>query len=276
MSLLEEILGVHEEVKNETNLDTILHHYRTQLEPIVFDRLRANYLEFFRSWWSIVTLPDAKTSKHAIVLYETRKHPNLEFLIYNVCYFSPSWGLIIYCSDENYDMICDILGRHRPFVDLRFLSKDHCSLDTKKDRLAYNDVLRSRSFWSSLSQYSHVLMAEVDSYMIRQLPDYATDVDYCASVWAWKPETPGGGGISVRRVAAMLDICDVEDNDVWAQDVWASEGIETLGYTWNNRLFTESCLHENPVGVHQWWTFLSPLDDKKLEFFESYMRLDIS
>ena len=104
MFISEELFKITNIIKESSiSNDDLLHKLHINLEKPIFDYLKSQYLEKFRKWWDTYTLPSK--SKYNIVLYETRCHSNLEFLIYNLTYFAENYGLILYCSEANYDYI---------------------------------------------------------------------------------------------------------------------------------------------------------------------------
>lgn len=237
--------------------------------------LRSKYLNSLRSWWKSHTLQDTFTSSKSIVIYETRCHEQLEFLILNCTYFASKWGLTIFCSDENYAFICDVLGNNKDKARIIVCRQEEGNYSDERD--VYNTVLKSRHFWDTLHGYgySHVLMAEVDAYLCDHIDaiESINEYDYIASRWNWVPDAPGGGGLTIRRVSKMLELCDL-DIDEPMQDCWASEGIRRVGGIVNNTLFAESCLLEKVWGVHQWWAFVEP-NTKHKPIYDRYMCLNI-
>ena len=249
-----------------------LENARTVLEPQVFSVMR-RYLETLRSWWRSHSLQ--KSSK-SIVIYETRCHEQLEFLILNCCYFASEWALTIFCSEENYDFLCSILGSNREKA--RIIVRRKHEGEYSAEREEYNQFLISKEFWTMMSDfgYTHVLMAEVDSYLCDHVEtiDSLYEYDYIASRWNWM-DAPGGGGLSIRRVSKMLELCDIPI-DAKMQDCWASEGIQRVGGIVNNTIFAESCFLEKAWGTHQWWAFVtSETLQSKRDIYEEYMRLNL-
>lgn len=276
--LKERILEAVASLPNGVRGDASLHSIRMFLEKPIFDELHARYLPFFKQWYASYDIPAYDTASNTIFIYETRLHYNLEFLIYNTLYFAPTFGLHLVCSSENHAYLCKILGKNLGRVKLVVLEETAGAYETGRN--AYNEFMKSADFWNSIpSRIQCILTAEVDSYMRNPLEDVMLDIDYCASRWTWKPDLPGGGGISLRNVQAMKDICEKLPDlakEQWAQDCWANEGVIRLGKTFNNTFFIESWLQPEAVGVHQWWTFCLPLTQERLDCLESYLHLNIS
>ncbi len=277
MDLLQTITDAFETVKEETSLEKVQEHCKIALEKPIFDELRRKYLPFLRTWFANYTLPSYSDTPNILFIYETRCHANLEFILYSSAYFAQGWGLHIICSSSNKDFIVQLLGDKVSNVYIQILS------DTVDgyvaNRNSYNEFLKSASFWNSFPESKQwILTVEVDSYLRKSIPiSEMLTYAYCASCWSWK-DGPGGGGITLRSIQAMKDICaqfPTLADEIWPQDCWASEGIHRLGFAYNSTFFMESCLQADAIGVHQWWTFCVPLDDERLWYLNRYMELDI-
>ncbi len=259
---------------------SVTHASRMVLEDEVFAALRTAYLTPLRTWWQTNTLP--KNPTKSVVIYETRRHPQLEFLILNCAHFALTWGLTLFCSEENHDFVLGILGHNAPNARVIVQRRKEGNYDQERD--TYNAFVTSRTMWEMLDSFgfTHVLMAEVDSYLLDHLDTIKDleDYDYIASEWSWSANEPGGGGLSIRRVSKMLEICDYWDGEASVplmQDCWASVGIEKVGGVINNRLFAEGALLEKAWGVHQWWSFVFPMNDTnatiEMPVYEHYMHM---
>lgn len=261
--------------------DERLHKFHTLYEQPIFDLLRTRYLQQLKSWWASYNLPIVSETDKCIVIYETRCHLNLEFLIYNLTYFARGWGLIIYCSKHNYNFIVNILQQNRYRAILHIVRDDE---GTKLVREDYNHFTKSHTFWNSLP-CKYVLMCEMDAYLRKKIPDDITDFDYVCCKWPWHPDLSGGGGISIRKVSTMKKICDEYPNistNIFAQDIWAANGCALLNLKYNNvnfnnTYFIESC-HDiiDPIGFHNWWTFINPYKFYKYrDIYDKYLTLEI-
>ncbi len=250
--------SLHSALEYQNLGDTPTKVCRELLEPLIFRYMRETYLPTLRQWWSTYELPHS--AKRSIVVYETRNHEQLEFLLLNLCYFAQGWHLTIYCSDENLESVRAIVGSKG--ATCHVVRPTEGEYDSERNE--YNAVLKSRKFWEGLQQFEHVLLAEVDSYLTAPIHTISglEDYDYIASKWIWNPSAPGGGGLSIRRVSYMIALCDLEIEELM-QDTWVSEGIQQRGGVVGN-YFSESVLIEQCVGVHQWWSF----------YFQYYLILD--
>jgi hypothetical protein len=259
---------------------SITHASRLLLEDEVFAALRTAYISPLRTWWQTHVIP--KNPTKSIVIYETRRHPQLEFLILNCAHYASTWGLTLFCSEENHYHILEILGHNAQHA--RVIVQRQKEGDYTQERDTYNTFTTSRTMWEMLDSFgfTHVLLAEVDAYLLDHLETIQDleEYDYVASEWSWSTKEPGGGGLSIRRVRKMLELCDYWDSQQsipTMQDCWASKGIECLQGKYSHRFFAESALLEKAWGVHQWWSFIHPLNDEaatvEMPVYENYMDL---
>jgi hypothetical protein len=247
------------------------------IEPLIFEHLRATYFPFFQNHWATYKLPSYNEAKNAIFIYETRCHPQLDFLIYNATYYARGWGLLIYCTDDNEAYIKKILG---PTASLaaEFRIIKNGGNEYKSARDAYNEFLKSGDFWGSVDK-EYLLMMETDTYLRRPIPADFCSYAYIASAWPWKAG-PGGGGLSIRRVASMKAIALLYPEatvSIWAQDEWAATGVIHLAMKYNNEYFVEADIRNvDPCGLHQWWTFISLQSfSSKVQIYNRYLSFEM-
>lgn len=249
------------------------HRKRLELEPYIFDILKEKYFLTFKNFWNSYTVP--MNSTKAIVLVERRIHPNLEFILYNAAYFARGWSIVIVCSSVNKEYIRSLLGNSIDTVCLLEMFQGDKEPDIAK--VEYNMLLQSKQFYEALP-CEHILLMEMDTYLRNHIPDSLLHYDYVASPYSWD-ESLSGGGLSLRKRSSMMAICDTDLPIEDGQDIYACNGIKALGLTMppfeqGITYFAESCHYEDPIGVHQWWTFWNPDDseDSKL-IFQEYTKL---
>jgi hypothetical protein len=262
-------------IESSTSRDDLLHKFHTIFEPRIYEYFKIKYLNYFRQWWANYELPLVSSDK-CIVLYETRCHNSLEFLIYNLTYFARGWGLIIYCSKANYNFINNILKHNRYRAVLHIVREDEGGREVREE---YNEFTKSAEFWNSLP-CKNILMCEMDGYLKQKIPNNVIDFDYVCCGWPWRKDLPGGGGISFRKVSSMKRICkECPDlsKEIFAQDSWAAEGCNRLHLSYNNSYLVEAN-HRivDPIGFHNWWTFINPtvLSEQK-HIYDSYLTLEL-
>jgi hypothetical protein len=268
--------NISEIVQSATSQEDILHKFHTHYEQPIFNSLRERYLDTLKNWYKTYELPDYYAFKNSIVIYETRKHPNLEFLIYNLTYFARNWGLIIYCSAENYYFIQDILKHNKYKAQLNIVREDEGGKEVRDE---YNKFLKSKDFWNSLL-CKNVLLCEMDAYLRSPLPENVANFDYVCCKWPWHPNLAGGGGISIRNVNSMKNICEkfpTLTDELFAQDNWVAEGANRLNLSYNNTYLVESTHNIiNPLGFHNWWTFINYNNLQNFYYiYDNYLTLEI-
>jgi hypothetical protein len=213
----------------------------------------------------------ASETNKGIFIYEPRLHKNLEFVIYNHAYFAKGFGLIIFCSKENYSYITNILKHNKFRCILHIVREDTGDSSARND---YNKFTKSAEFWNSLP-FEYVLMTEIDAYLRKPLPQL-TEYDYVCSEWPWNKKLSGGGGLSFRKVSSMKRIVNEIPNlqeECFPQDYWAALGCYKLNLRCNNLLFVEANhMIEDPIGFHQWWTFVNP---RCTQVYENYVTLEL-
>jgi hypothetical protein len=278
-----------------SNLDKPLHHkLRSALEPILFDSLRETYGKTLKEFWDNETFPKVTETQNTVLMVERRIHPNLEFCLQNFMYFTrnKNFSLTIVCSKENEGQIRNILGKHIETTDLRvmwennptdMIGKEQNNSDQSRWGQAiteYNALFQNPEFWSSINA-DFILSVQTDCYLRKPLPDLLWDIDYAASPWAWKPWVVGGSGLTFRRKEAVIDMCKrvfMKGKKVAEDEFFAHMCIvakkKVLPLEIAETIFSESRIVDDPVGVHQWWTYLFQGDlNSEKEFIEKHCRI---
>lgn len=229
---------------------------RRSIEPLVYGILKQKYGQKLSEFWKTYTPP--LESEKAIVFVERRAHANLQFCVQNAAWAAQGWSIYIFCSEKNFQFVQNILGENKYNVNI-IVEFDNTFATAETGRKEYNTLLQSRSFWEKIDA-ENILLVETDCYFLRKVPeDELFEYDYMACKWPWNTKLPGGAGLSYRRRSCMLKICDEVLEKDEMQDTYASRGMIAIGakVQSGNRhsLFMEAEFQENPVGVHQWWTF---------------------
>ena len=271
-----ETLHIFDEFKEseyETTLET-RHQKRMALEPLIFDILKRKYGRFLREKFQTVEIP--ATSEKCILLIERRIHPNLEFLLHNIAYFAPGWSICFVCSDVNLAYCKEIARPNQGSI--QFLPVFHGSPGRDQARDDYNQLLKSKEFYQSLP-WKHLWICQTDSYLRKQIPDSIFQYDFFAAPAIWDTSEMVGG-MSYRNRDAMIKICSEYSESISSEDVFISKGAKALGlhlpvFEEALQIISESCLYEDPIGVHQWWTFFFiDLEDAEL-IFHSYLQFEV-
>jgi hypothetical protein len=251
------------------------HQKRMTLDPLIYDILKAKYWHPLQQFWENHTVP--KQSHSTIVLIERRIHPNFAFLLYNAAYFARDFGIVILCSDMNYEYCKRICGKNATNVEIRPIFQGNPEPSVGK--LEYNTLQKQKELYESLPG-DYLLFLEVDCYLRKSIPAEWKEYDLIAAPYEWD-ETAVGGGFSYRKKSSMIQICETYKDDVWAADTYVYKGAQHLGlkippFETGITYVAESCIYEDPVGVHQWWTFFFPNQiEGAEEIFHSLLSLAI-
>jgi len=230
--------------------------WRTRYEPFVYDILKQRYGKVLDDFWKGYVPP--LESEKAFVIVERRCHPNLWFILRNIAYFGQGWSIYLFCSKQNAAYCARILGDKLSQVHLRIVFTE--VVDGPTGVREYNELLKEVSFWAGISA-EHICVIEMDCYLRKRIPESLLEYDYVGTPWGWALQSPGGSGLTLRRRSAMLEVCRQGEASIPMQDHFAGEGMFRLGYSCMRALpegvktFVESYYTEDPVGVHQWWTF---------------------
>jgi hypothetical protein len=250
------------------------HKKRIALEPFIYDILKSRYGKFLDNWWKTYTVP--KESDKTIVIVERRIHPNLWFLIRNLSYFCQGWSVVFVCSNTNIKYIQEIVEHNKNNCMYMVAFSD--SPEREKAIKEYNFLLKDSNFYTALPS-ENCLFVQTDTYLRKPIPNEILNYDYVSSPFTWD-ETSAGGGISFRKKSSMIDICKRSKCTYENEDTFICEGVKNLGYKMPEFMegityFVESCLYEDPVGIHQWWTFFYPGMEYANEIFQSLLDLQI-
>ena len=249
------------------------HQKRMTLDPLIYDILKAKYGKKLQEFWENHNMP--KKPDSYLILVERRIHPNLAFVLQNAAYFARGWGIVLICSDLNYEY-CKMLCQGKD-IDIRPFFQGNP--DSSVGKTEYNSLLKSGSFYSSLPGEHHLFL-QVDTYLRKPVPEEWKQFDYIAAPYEWD-ESSVGGGLSYRKKSSMIALCSKKPNTVCDEDAYICEGIKELGMKmppFENAVtyISESCIYEDPIGVHQWWTFFFPNQTEGAEeIFHSLLSLEI-
>jgi hypothetical protein len=262
-----------------TNTEKPLHSLRMNLEGPIFDSLRENYGKPLKEFWDSAEFPEK--SENTVLMVERRNHPNMEFCLQNFMYFTrkQNFSLTIVCSRTNENQIREILGKHIYTTDLRVLWENNPN-DHLTAQQEYSALFQNPEFWDSI-RANTILSVQTDCYLRKSLPDILWTIDYAASPWAWKPWVVGGSGLTFRKKEAVVDMCKrvfMKGKKVAEDEFFAHMCIvakkKVLPLEIAETIFSESRFVDDPVGVHQWWTYLFQCNlDSEQEFITKYCKI---
>jgi len=238
-----------------------LHAFRTELEPYIYHYLIEQYGLRLNAVWENY-IPPLKTDK-AYVLVERRAHPNYPFLLKMMAWAAPHLSVYLVCSDENFEFIKEILGDK--IEHFHIIVAYSGEVDRDQGRAEYNQLLTDASFYEQIDAEYMVTM-QMDVFLRRKLTDDLFCGDYWGAPWGWRQESAGGGGATIRCVQKMIEICKAERDDPLApckegEDSWIADRVQDFpSLDFRCAHIMESMPTEDPVIVHQFWTFLDNYD----------------
>lgn len=265
----------------DMNDQSALHKIRCDLEPHVYLFLEETYGPALREFWKTHTFP--QKSRYAWMIVERRCHPNLWFVLRNIAWAGPNMALYIICSDENIDYLRSLLGDKAENVHLVPAFKGFANRDEGFKQM--EKVMTHPDFYRHIDA-EYILTFQTDCFFRKKIPDEIFVGDYYGSPWGWYLEKMGGGGITIRNVKRMVELCSKEPHpgNGYAEDSWICNLLEKYG---NNppptslrmTTFSENFPTIDPIGVHQFWTFIgnfNPNDDYQFKaHLENILKINV-
>ena len=213
---------------------------------------------------------------------ELRENPNMWFVLRNMAWAGPDMSVYIFCSDQNYDYIMDLLGDKAPHFNVIVAFKG----DPPKEQ-AWQEFVNLYTNWKiwEMMETDYALLIQMDVYIRKRLDDCLFNYDWYACRWAWKIDEPGGG-ISICRVAKMVSIlkehrpnteidCPISSDEFINRIIQVNGTYPPLMENVQNLMesmqrFTEGTyrvLIVDPYAVHQPWTFSYPFSQEEFRLF---------
>jgi hypothetical protein len=260
---------------------------RAETEPLVFAHLQEKYGKMLSDFWVSYTPPSI--AKQAFVLVERRAHPNMWFILRNMAWCGPDLAVFIFCSDENYNAFKALIGDKVGFHLIKYFSGNPKERkDAIKDFNNFYTDYRVYEQIASLSGAEYIITVQMDNFFRRKIHSDMFVGDYYGSCWTWNFELAGGGGLTCRRVPAMIEICKKHrpdpsiDAECEGEDEWISTRIKNDGYNVPDIYFRLAVFMErgmiimnneikgfviNPLGVHQSWSYAYEKFNREEYFF---------
>ena len=198
-------------------------------------------------------------NKLGLVIVEPRKHEWLKGVLYNMChvYGGSNTPLYIVHGTDNEEFVKDIC---KDWTNVNYLKLPIDDLEDDQ----YSELLTNSNFWTFFKT-QYVLIFQTDTFIRKQIPEVFFFFDYVGSPWNWTPKNSermvGNGGFSLRKVQAMIDICNCANyakfNDE-AEDVFfvkriKKDFIPPPGLA--SCFSVEHVYFSDPIGTHQTWRF---------------------
>lgn len=250
-----------------------LDKYRCDLEPYIYQHFLVNYGKQLDNFWKTHQFP--KKSKYAWLIVERRCHPNWWFMIRNIAWAAPHFSLYIFCSDENYNFVRTLLGDKADNVTIIKWYKGFAIRQEGKDQ--YAQTFKLAGFYKQIDA-EYFIRTEVDAYVRHKIPESIFMGDFYGAPWGWKPQMPGGGGLIIRKIQTMIELCIKEKYiGIEADDDWVSKKVIEYGYEYpplevRKEIFSENFPVLDPIGVHQFWTFLDNFEIQNSDRFKEHLK----
>jgi hypothetical protein len=250
-----------------------LHAFRMELEPYIYHYLIEQYGLRLNAVWDTYT-PPLKSDK-AYVLVERRAHPNYPFVLKMMAWAAPHLSVYLVCSNENLEFIKAILGDK--IEHFHIIIAYSGEVDRDQGRTEYNQLLTEASFFEMIDA-EYIVTMQMDVFLRRKLTDDLFCGDYWGPPWGWCPHRAGGGGATIRRVQKMIEICKADREDPLApckegEDSWMSDRVQDFPpLKFRRAHIMESMPAEDPIIVHQFWTYLNNYDVQDREQFTENLK----
>ena len=213
-----------------------------------------------------------QSTEKCAVIVEPRRHPHLSYVLRNIRhYLDPEWGLMIFHSRDNKQMIDQIVSG---WGDVQ--CREIC--EKKLGIPAYNKLFSSSSFWQQIPA-EHILIFQTDALMRRRGIDAFLDYDFIGAPFPRRaaeaygerqPVEVGCGGISLRRKQTMIKVCDTwPNNKLRNEDIYFGEVLLEKGYNLPSpqvagQFSVEASFHPDPLTLHKPWPWLTYRQMKKM------------
>ncbi len=231
--------------------------FRLTLEPYIYHYLIEKYMAKLNAIWETYLPP--YESENAFVIVERRPHPNFDFILKNMAWACPTMSVYLFCSDANEAFIRSILQEKAPHYHILPVFK---GIGTRQHgKTEYNHFFTSADSYRMI-RAKYIMTIQMDVLIRRKLKPFLFSADYYGNPWGWKKNVPGGGGVTIRRVEKMIELCERygssgDDNE----DNWISHRIVEMGGAvpkWDMAgcILMESIRTDHPFTLHQFWTYL--------------------
>jgi len=230
--------------------------YRNVLEPYFYSYVVENFGTMLQQFWETYQPP--LESENCYVIVERRAHPNFRFILQNMAWAAPHMAVYIFCSDENRAFIDALLGDK--VVHYHIFEVFNGDVSREEGKNGYNAIMTDYRFYQAMRS-KYMLTIQMDNIIRRKIPSSMFIGDYWGNPWAWQTGTPGGGGATVRRIAAMIDMCKTHRPDPSVgipplEDAWVAERTRVFpDFEFRRQHLMESIPVNDPVILHQFWTF---------------------
>lgn len=195
-----------------------------------------------------------------------RRSPFTEYALRNVMFFlGRGWGLQIFVPADIGPWIARIVKDWQN-VQINELP----AVPRVTGRGLVDNVLRQAEFWNTV-RGEWQLMFNSDTMFCRSGIEEFMQYDYVGAPWPDHVISPwcrvGGGGLSLRRKQAMLEICESCNTNPWivgSEDAFFSINMHLLSAQYRlpsletaRRFAVEQLYYPRPLSVHRAWHFIA-------------------
>jgi len=254
-----------------------LRRLRINLEPYIFNYLSTTYYQTLQEHWNTYTPP--LNSKYAYAFIERRCHPNIDFLLKNIAWANPTMSIYIFCSDLNENYIRALLGDK--ISNITIIQAFTGEASPQEGYKEFNKLLANIEYYECFDkEVEYIMTLHTDVFIRRKITEDIFVGDYWGAPWKWDRESAGGGGVTIRKVSSMKEICKkytYEFDENVLEDIWFCDKVKKLGLAYPDVDFRamrimESVYVTNPVAIHQFWTFAYELKDNSYDEVVSYIK----
>jgi hypothetical protein len=192
-------------------------------------------------------------SNKTAVIVEPRKqyHLLLKYVIYNFMYLlSPyGWGLHVFCGKGNKQKVESLL----PFRNRNVLvtELDRSNLTLRR----YNLLLTDYKFYESiLNKPEYILIFQTDTLLFNgDLSRFMNgEYDFVGAPWKHHPNSGANGGLSLRRLNTMIEICKkFKIHPYDSEDGFFSLKVREPPFDVKKQFSMETIWSDNPFGLHK-------------------------
>ena len=254
---------------------SILDANRQTLEPYIYMYLMESYGPMLEAHWKTYVPP--KKSENVFMIAERRAHPNFRFILQNIAWAGPDMAVYLFCSDENLAFIEALLGDKK--VHFHIIPVFIGNPDREQGKISYNNLLTDYRFYQRIDA-NYVLTVQMDNIFRKKIDPLMFVGDYWGNPWHWKPSAPGGGGATVRRINAMIELCRThrpDPNSLFEgiEDNWFCNHVTAYpDLSFRAQHMMETVIVEDPYILHQFWTFAHEyLHLSRDKFIETWRKL---
>ena len=137
------------------------------------------------------------------VLIEPREHFMIKYVAYNFMYFltPKGWGLHIFCGTKNHAYVREVT-KDLPNVTVNVLPYDNFP------EPLYNQILKQADFYRVFGpRVTHILVFQTDTILLKNNIEDFLKYDFIGVAWKFSPNKGCNGGLSLRNVKKMIEIC---------------------------------------------------------------------